>query len=118
MLGTIQVIAENYLAKGVFGQTDKTNKICSKTSGGLQISVPPGKEGNHCFYWFPKKKFSIPANTPIKVAAWIKTQNVIGVKNKKLQLGGRLTLSNQSKRYYMWMPGLRTENWKYVEKIA
>ena len=116
--GTLQVCGENWIGQGNLRPADKTGKICSRTWEGLQISVPPGKEGNHCFFWFPRKPFLIPANTPVKVGAWMRTTAVAGVRDKRVQLGGRLGLSDGRKKYYMWMPGHNTKQWRYFQAVA
>lgn len=115
---SLQVYGENLIGRGTLRNMDKTGKICFRTWEGLQISVPPGKEGNHCFFWFPRKPFLIPANTPVKVAAWMRTTAVAGVRDKRVQLGGRIGLSDGQKKYYMWMPGHNTKQWRYFQATA
>ena len=55
------IFAENIFNIGHFRSSDKTGKICTPTIDGWKITIPPGKEGHHYFYWQNRKPLCFPA---------------------------------------------------------
>lgn len=118
LAGALRVYADNWIDRGPLRSGDKTGRICSRTWEGLRISVPPGKEGNHYFFWFPRKPFLVPADTPFKVGAWVRTEGIAGARDKKMQLGGRAGFSDGSKNVYLWLWSQSTEQWRRFETVG